>query len=65
MQVEEVKEVEIDLSSMVCRVRLCTELNIAFFISIEDVCCGAEGWEDLAELIVLVRFVEASSDLVH
>ena len=65
VQVEEVKEIKVDLSSMVSRVRLSSEFDIALFVAIEDVGSGAEGGEDLAKFVVLVRFVESSGDLVH
>ena len=65
MQVEEVEKVKINLSTMVGRVRLSAKLHIALFVAIEDVRGGAESWEDLTQLIMLVRFVEACGDLVH
>ena len=50
---------------MIRGIRLCAELYIAFFVAIEDVGGGTESRENLAELVVLVGLVEASSDLVH
>ena len=65
MQIEEVKEIQIDLGSMIGRVRLSAELHIALLVAIEDVSGSAESRENLAQLVVLVRLVEACGDLVH
>ena len=65
VQVEEVEEVKVDLSSVVRRVGLCSKLHVALFISIEDVGRSTEGGEDLAELVVLVWLVEAGCNFVH
>merc|ERR1719362_1920427 len=50
---------------MIGRVGLSAELHIALLVAIEDVRGGAEGWENLAQLVVLVRLVEARRDFVH
>ena len=65
VQVEEVKEIQVDLSAMVCLVRFRAKFYITLFVSIEDVRSRTESRENLAEFVVLVRFVEASGDLVH
>ena len=65
VQVEEVEQIEVDLSSVIGCIRLCSELHIALFIAIEDISGGAESREDLTELIVLVWFVVTSGNLVH
>ena len=65
MKVEEVEQIEVDLSAMIGLIRLRAKFNIAFFVSIEDVCGGSKGGEDLTELIVLIWLIEACCDLVH
>ena len=50
---------------MIGRVRLSAELDIALLVAIEDVRGSAESRENLAQLVVLVRLVEACGDLVH
>ena len=65
VEVEEVEQVKVDLSAMVRRVRLSSKLNIALLIAIEDISCGAESGEDLAQLIMLVRLKETSGNFVH
>ena len=65
VQVEEVEQVEVDLGAVVRCVRLSTEFNIALLVAIEDVRGGTEGWEDLAQFVVLIWLEESCSDLVH
>ena len=65
MQIEESEQVKINLGPVVGRVRLSTKLNVALFVSIEDVGSGPKGWEDLAQLIMLIWLEESCGYLMH
>jgi len=65
VKVEKVEKVKVYLGPVVSSIRLSAELNVALLVAIEDISGGAECRENLAELIVLVGLVEASSNLVH
>lgn len=65
VQIEKVEQVEVDLGAMVRRVRLSAKLHVALLIAVKDVCSGAEGREDLTQLVMLVWLEKASGNLVH
>ena len=65
VEIEEVEQVKVDLSSVVRSIRLSSKLNITLFIAIEYISGGSESWEDLAKLIVLIWLEETSGNFVH
>lgn len=65
VQIEEVKQIEIDLGPMISGIRLSAKLDVALFVAVEDIGGGTESRGDLAELVMLIGLVETSSDFVH
>ena len=65
VQVEEVKQIQVDLGAMIRLIRLGAKFYITFFIAIDYVGGCTKCWEDLAQFVVLVGLVETGGDLVH
>ena len=64
VQVEEVKEIQVDLGAMIRLIRLGAKFYITFFIAIDYVGGCTKCWEDLAQFVVLVGLVETGGDLI-